>query len=381
MDTPPPTPTSTPGAQGATPALPPRPVMLEAFMERDPRYEGVFVTGVRTTGIFCRPTCAARKPRPENVEFFVGARDALEAGYRPCRRCRPLRPAGDAPDWLRPLLGAVEEDPARRWRDRDLRGMGLEPARVRRWFKAHHGMTFHAYSRARRLGEALGRIRDGDGVARAAFDAGYDSLSGFGEAFRKLAGQPPSEARDGPVVRVARIATPLGPVVAGATADAVVLLEFADRTALPRQVRLLAERTGWVFAPGHTPVLDALRDALEAYFAGEDVALSLPVDTPGTPFQRQVWAALREIPRGETRSYGEVARALGRPSAVRAVARANGANRVAILVPCHRVVGADGTMTGYGGGVWRKRRLLALEREGIPILPRGGGPEGGAVSG
>lgn len=343
--------------------LPTRPEMLEAFFERDPRYEGVFVTGVTSTGIFCRPTCTARKPNPDNVEFFSGPREALVAGYRPCKRCRPLSAAGRTPEWLRPLLARVEDDPTRRWTDADLRELGIEPSRVRRWFKAHHGMTFHAYSRARRLGEALGRIREGDGVSRAAFETGWDSLSGFGEAFRKLAGQSPSEAADGPVVRVARLATPLGQMVAGATDDAVVLLEFADRRALPRQVRLLAERTGWVFAPGTTPVLAALEEGLEAYFAGDDLAPELPVRTPGTPFQQRVWTALRAIPPGETRSYGDVAASLGRPSSVRAVARANGANRVAILVPCHRVIGADGTMTGYGGGVWRKRRLLALERE------------------
>jgi len=344
--------------------LPTRPEMLEAFFDRDPRYEGVFVTGVTSTGIFCRPTCTARKPKPENVEFFPGARDALVAGYRPCKRCRPLSAVGGAPGWLRPLLARVDDDPTRRWTDADLRDLGFEPSRVRRWFKAHHGMTFHAYSRARRLGEALGRIRAGDGVSRAAFETGWDSLSGFGEAFRKLAGQSPSEAADGPVVRVARLATPLGQMVAGATEDAVVLLEFADRRALPRQVRLLAARTGWIFAPGTTPMLGALDEALEVYFAGDEPVPELPVRTPGTPFQQEVWAALRTIPPGETRSYREVAEALGRPSAVRAVARANGANRVAILVPCHRVIGADGTMTGYGGGVWRKRRLLALERGG-----------------
>ena len=263
--------------------LPPRPEMLQAFLDRDPSYEGIFVTGVKTTGIFCRPTCPARKPRVENVEFFPGPRQALVAGYRPCCRCRPLRPAGGAPSWLRPLLREVEDDPTRRWSDQDLRDMGLHPARVRRWFKTHYGMTFHAYSRARRLGEALGRIREGDGVSRAAFDAGYDSLSGFGEAFRTLTGQPPTEVADGPVVRVTRMTTPLGPVVAGATEEAVVLLEFADRTALPRQVSGLARRTGWVFAPGSTPVLRALREALDAYFAGDEKA------------QAELYAILRPV--------------------------------------------------------------------------------------
>jgi AraC family transcriptional regulator of adaptative response/methylated-DNA-[protein]-cysteine methyltransferase len=255
----------------------------------------------------------------------------------------------------------VEEDPTRRWRDRDLRDRGLEPARVRRWFKAHHGMTFHAWSRARRLGEALGRISAGEGVARAAFDAGYDSLSGFGEAFRKVAGATPSEAADATVVRVARLPTPLGPMVAGATDGAVVLLEFVDRRGLPRQVELLSRRTGWVFLPGRTPLLDHLRAGLDRWFAGAAPLPDLPVETPGTAFQRRVWEVLRAIPPGETRSYGAVAEAVGRPGAARAVARAAGANRVALLVPCHRVVGGDGDLTGYAGGIWRKRRLLERE--------------------
>lgn len=343
-------------------ALPPRSEMLEAFLARDPSYEGIFVAAVRTTGIFCRPTCPARKPRPENVDFFHGPDEAREAGYRACLRCRPERSAGEPPAWLRPLLRRVEEEPDRRWRDRDLRTMGVSPSRVRRWFKENHGMTFHGWSRARRLGGALERIREGEGVARVAFDTGWDSLSGFGEAFRKMAGQPPTEAAEGPVVRVARFATPLGPMVAGAGDGSVVLLEFADRKGLPGQIRRLADRTGCVFAPGRTPVLDRLGAWLEGWFAGRMDAEEPPVETPGTPFQRKVWTALRAIPPGETRSYGEVAAALGRPSAVRAVARANGANRVALLVPCHRVVGADGSLTGYAGGLWRKRRLLELER-------------------
>ncbi len=343
--------------------------MLEAFLQRDSGYEGIFVTGVRTTGIFCRPTCPARKPRPENVEFFRGAREAAAAGYRPCRRCRPLEPAGGTPDWLRPLLDRVEDEPTRRWRDQDLRAMGLEPARVRRWFKAHHGLTFHAWSRARRLGEALERIQDGEGVSRVAFDVGWDSLSGFGEAFRKLAGQAPTEAAGGAVVRVRRLRTPLGPMVAGATEEALLLLEFADRRGLPGQLRALARRTDCVFAPGSSPLLDDLAGRLEAYFAGEPDALErdpLPLELPGTDFQRAVWAALRSIPRGRTRSYGEVAADLGRPGAARAVARANGQNRVAVLVPCHRVVGADGRLTGYAGGLWRKRWLLELEGAELP---------------
>lgn len=344
--------------------LPERAEMMDAFLSRDASYEGVFVTGVVTTGIFCRITCSARKPNPENVEFFPSAQQALLAGFRPCMRCRPLEPAGERPDWLRPLIRAVDADATRRWTDDDLRELGLEPTRVRRWFKGQHGMTFHAYSRARRLAAAMGRIKDGHEVTRAAFDSGYDSLSGFNEAFRKLAGAPPTVAADAPVVSVARIPTPLGVMVAAADPTRLYLLEFADRRMLATQLKTLARRTGCVFVPGGGPVLDETRRQLDAYFEGRLTDFDIPLRAPGTEFQERVWEALRAIPYGETRSYQDVARALGRESAVRAVARANGTNRLAVVIPCHRVIGADGALRGYGGGVWRKRRLLELERAG-----------------
>ena len=151
-------------------SLPPRPEMIEAFLGRDTRYEGIFLTAVKTTGIFCRPSCSARKPKPENVEFFAQAKDALDHGYRPCKRCRPMQPLDESPEWLQPLMDALESDPLKRWTDGDLRALDLEPERVRRWFKQHHGMTFHAYSRSRRLGGALGAMQAGDSQAHAAFD-------------------------------------------------------------------------------------------------------------------------------------------------------------------------------------------------------------------
>lgn len=348
-----------------THTLPPRPEMLRAFTRRDPAYEGVFLTAVRTTGIFCRPTCPARRPRPDNVEFFATSAEALLAGYRPCRRCRPMEPVGETPRWLAGLLREVDRDPARRWRDPDLRALGLDPSRVRRWFKAHHGMTFHAYSRARRLGTALGRIRRGDAVTPSAFDAGYDSLSGFNEAFRKLAGSSPTAAASrGETVSVTRIPTPLGPMVAAATEKALCLLEFADRRMLPTQLGRLNRYVPGVLTPGDNEVLRRVGGQLEEYFAGSRRTFDVPLRTPGTPFQERVWRELRKIPAGETVSYGALARRIGRPGAVRAVGRANGDNRVAILIPCHRVVGADGNLTGYGGGLWRKRRLLEIEGAG-----------------
>ncbi|MEQ1757015.1 MAG: methylated-DNA--[protein]-cysteine S-methyltransferase [Vicinamibacterales bacterium] len=341
--------------------LPSRRELLRAFNSRDESYEGVFVTAVRTTGIFCRPTCPARRPKPANVDFFATSRDALAAGYRPCRRCVPLSPAGRAPSWLAPLLDAVEREPARRWRDEDLRRLGLSPSRIARWFKAHHGVTFHAYSRLRRLGGALGHIKKGTGVTMAAGDAGYESLSAFNEAFLKFAGESPRQARDRAVVHVVRIESPVGPLLLGATDTALVLLEFVDRRLLPAQISRVAKALDCVFAPGETPVLRRVRGQLDEYFAGRRREFDVPMTMTGTPFQVSVWNALLKIPSGATRSYKDIAEAIGRPEAVRAVARANGDNRMAIVIPCHRVIGSDGKLVGYGGGLWRKQRLLELE--------------------
>lgn len=346
------------------PELPARSTMLRAFAERDPSFEGIFYTAVRTTGIFCRPTCSARKPKPENVEFFPSPREALLAGYRPCRRCRPLANS-TAPGWVDDLLSAVDSDPTRRWRDQDLRDRGLDPATVRRWFQNEHGMTFHAYSRARRLTAAMGHLRQGGAVIDAAFDSGFESLSGFGDALQKLTGRSPSDSRDLEPTTITRITTPLGTMVAAASEDAVVLLEFADRRMLPRQLQTLTRRLDTVLVPGTSPLLTELGRQLDAYMEGRLGQFDVPVHAPGTPFQETVWEELRRIPSGETRSYADVAQAIGRPTATRAVARANGDNRIAILIPCHRVVAADGSLSGYGGGVWRKRRLLELEGVGV----------------
>jgi len=344
-----------------TATLPPRAELVAAFFAGDAAYDGVFVAAVRTTRIFCRPTCRARKPRPEHVEFFATPGAALRAGYRPCRRCRPTEPAGAPPAWLAALLRDVEAEPERRWRAADLRARGLDPGRVRRWFQRHHGMSFHAWGRARRLGLALHRIQGGASVVTAALDHGYDSLSGFNDAFRRLIGEPPRDARTRTRVVVAPIPTPLGTMLAGATDGALCLLEFADRRMLEAQLRRLQHRLACAIVPGRNDVIGRTAEELEGYFAGRLRAFGVPLTTPGTPFQQEVWRRLRAIPYGATLSYAELAREVGRPRAVRAVARANGDNRLAILIPCHRVVGADGALTGYGGGLWRKRRLLELE--------------------
>lgn len=336
--------------------------MIAAFLARDATYDGLFFTGVRTTGIFCRPTCSARKPKPENVEFFPTTGDALGAGYRPCLRCHPMQPADQAPDWLQPLLNAIEADPSARLRDADLRARGLDPGRVRRWFQRTHGMTFQAYGRARRLGHAFTEIREGKPVTETAFEHGFDSLSGFNSAFARFMGDAPSASKDRLLIHVTRILTPLGPMMAAASESALHLLEFTDRRMLETQLERLGKKTGAVLAPGRNALLDQTEGELAAYFDGTRTAFTLPLAPAATDFQQTVWDALETIPYGETRSYADQAVMIDRPTAVRAVARANGDNPIAIVIPCHRVVGSDGTLTGYGGGLHRKQFLLDLER-------------------
>ena len=341
--------------------LPPADQMFEAFAGRDAAYDGVFFTGVRTTGIFCRPTCRARKPKRENIEFFPTAHEAPVHGYRPCRVCHPLTPSGDMPEWVTTVVDGVHASPTARMKDADLRRQGVDPVRLRRWFKSNLGMTFHDYCRSLRVGRALSAISQGDTATGAAFDAGYESLSGFSDAVRSLAGGSPSRVSAGAPVMLSSIPTPLGTMIAGATDDALALLEFTDRRGMDGQMKALATRTGRAILAGRTPIHEQLVAELAEYFGGTRRNFETPLFTPGTPFQVRVWDALLAIPFGETRSYAEQAAHVGNPEAVRAVARANGANRITILIPCHRVIGADGRLTGYGGGLWRKQRLLDLE--------------------
>jgi AraC family transcriptional regulator of adaptative response/methylated-DNA-[protein]-cysteine methyltransferase len=334
--------------------------MERAYQRSDASYDGVFYLGVRTTGIFCRPSCPARKPKPENVEFFAMPKEALFAGYRPCLRCRPLE-GDEAPPWVARLLARVERRPDSRIHERDLRTMGVEPARVRRYFHTRYGLTFQAYCRARRLAQAFERIRQGGSLDDAVFETGYESHSGFREAFHKTFGQPPGKTSEADCIRLAWLDTPLGPMIAGATDGGICFLDFTDRRMLEHQLMALRRRFKAGLAPGRHAHLTTLRRELAEYFAGKRQDFDVPLEMRGTAFEMRVWQELQRIPYGETRSYSEMAQRVGRPAAVRAVGHANGLNTISVIVPCHRVVGKNGDLVGYGGGLWRKRRLLHLE--------------------
>jgi AraC family transcriptional regulator of adaptative response/methylated-DNA-[protein]-cysteine methyltransferase len=343
--------------------------MYRALVDRDASYDGLFFVAVKSTGIFCRPVCPARKPKAENVEYFATSGDAIRAGYRACRRCRPLDANGATPDWVTRLRDAVDRSPGGRLTDDDLRGMSIDPARARRWFKRRYGMTFHAYHRAWRVGRALGDVRRGRALPGAGVPHGFESESGFREACTRLFGAPPGRSRSTTILLARWLDTPLGAMLAIASDDGLALLEFVDRRGLERQVTTLRTRLDAVVVPGDNDHLAATSDALAGYFAGDPAELDLALHLVGTPFQLAVWAALRRIPRGGTISYATLAERVGRPGASRAVGRANGDNRIAIVVPCHRVVRSDGTLCGYAGGLRRKQWLLHHE-ETTATFPR-----------
>ena len=336
--------------------------MQRAVRRRDGSYDGVFFLAVRTTGIFCRPSCPSRKPLARNCEYFATARDALLAGYRPCKRCRPMDTDGRPPRWVERLLATVETRLERRFRDRDLRGMSIDPARARRYFKRHYGMTFQAYHRARRMGGAMKAIRSGEKLDDVALGHGYGSNSGFREAFGRTFGRTPGRSRQADCIVTTTIESPVGRLIVCATGEAVCLLEFNDRRALETQFATLRKRLGCAIVPGENGPIRKLKAELSRYFAGRLRRFTVPIVYPGTEFQRAVWEGLLEIPYGRTVSYDQVAAAIGRPGAHRAVGTANGKNRIAIVIPCHRVVNKDGKLGGYGGGLWRKEFLLGLEQ-------------------
>jgi AraC family transcriptional regulator of adaptative response/methylated-DNA-[protein]-cysteine methyltransferase len=333
-----------------------------AIGKQDTRYEGAFITAVKTTGIFCRPSCRARKPKAENVVFYRSAQEALQHGYRPCKVCKPMEMLDKTPDYIKSVIKELQQNPYLRLKDQDLRERGIEPSRIRRWFKGHHNITFHAYQRMLRINHAFNSMAGGESVTDSALGSGYDSLSGFNHSFRSIFGQAPTAGGAKTVLNITRFTTPLGPMFACASPKGICLLEFTDRRMLETEFKDLRKRLKAVILPGPNPHLIRVQEEMQEYFAGQRKEFTVPLDYPGTDFQRAVWDLLLTIPYGDTRSYKEQARLLGKPKAVRAVGSANGHNRISIIIPCHRVVGSDGSLTGYGGGLHRKKWLLEFER-------------------
>ena len=336
--------------------------MYRASYEKNSDFEGVFWMAVKTTGIFCRPTCTARKPKPENVEFFDNTKDAIQKGYRPCKVCKPLVNPDETPLDIRKLLIELSENPGLKLKDVDLVERGLQPITVKRWFLKHHGMTFHAFQRMFKINSAFKKLQQGENVLDVALDNGYESLSGFNDSFKNVFGVSPKNSKMEKIVDLKRIETPLGTMIACANENGICMLEFSDRKALPTELKDISKHFDANIVQGENPHFKTLEKELEEYFEGKLKDFTVPLAPVRTDFQKKVWEILRTIPYGTTRTYQQQADILGNPKAVRAVANANGLNKISIIIPCHRVIGSNGTLTGYGGGIWRKQKLLELEK-------------------
>lgn len=275
----------------------------QALLDKNPEFEGVFYVGVKTTGVFCRPTCPARKPKFENCAFFATAKEALLASFRPCKRCQLLSHPNQVSSLIQRLLTAIEENPEKRWKDADFRTLSVDASTARRQFKKRFGMTFVEYARARRMGLAMKQIRNGGSVIDVQLASGYESGSGFRDAFSQIMGAAPSLSKNTNVLKASWLDTPLGPMIAIADETALYLLEFVDRRGLELEIERLRKRTKLAIVPGHTPIISKIENELSDYFEGKLMKFKTPLFFLGSPFQKQVWQALQNIPYGETYSY------------------------------------------------------------------------------
>jgi AraC family transcriptional regulator of adaptative response/methylated-DNA-[protein]-cysteine methyltransferase len=336
----------------------------QAVLDRDARYDGRFVFGVRTTGIYCKPSCPARHPRPENVVFFTAPKQAEIAGYRACKRCRPNTLGLREPnlELIQRVCRALEARPDDPPTLADLaKQFHLSPYHLQRTFKRLVGVTPKQYTLALRAQRLKDELRDSDTVTTAAFNAGFNGLSRLYE--QPALGMTPDRYRRGGAaleIGYAVVESPLGWLLVAATAQGICSVKLGDS---PRALEAeLRNEFAAATLQSDPPNLRRWVGEIVDYLRGEQPHLDLPTDVRATAFQRRVWEELRRIPPGETRSYSAVAEALGKPKAARAVARACALNPTALVVPCHRVVGEDGQLRGYRWGLERKRRLLEQEK-------------------
>jgi AraC family transcriptional regulator of adaptative response/methylated-DNA-[protein]-cysteine methyltransferase len=338
----------------------------DAVARRDRDQDGRFVFAVRTTGIYCRPSCPARRPRRDNVRFFPLPEAAERAGFRACRRCRP-RDVGRvdaAAALVRRACALLQEDRGEAWAlDALAAEVGVSARHLHRLFKDRLGVSPRQYAEALRMGSLKSRLRKGDAVTQALYEAGFGSSSRLYDDVQGRLGMTPGTYRRGGRgvrIRYTVAACPLGHVLVAATERGIAAVRLGDRAdALERDLR--EEYASAELLRDDAGLADRV-DAVLGLISGRAPDRELPLDVQATAFQQRVWQELRAIPAGETRTYGEVARRLGRPGAARAVARACASNPVALVVPCHRVVPASGSAGGYRWGTARKEALLSAER-------------------
>ena len=328
-----------------------------AFMRRDRSWDGRVIGAVSTTGIYCKPSCPARRPKREHVTFFAAAEEARAAGYRPCLRCKPDEVGRDreAVASAVKIIEAAEEAPNL---EELAQAVGYAPHHFQRLFKRDLGVSPAEYARALRKRRSEAALKANGRVTDAVYEAGYGAPSSFYSDAKERLGMTPSAWRDGgrgETIRWTHFDSPLGQMLIAATSKGICRLTFDDTEDSLR--RLFPKATIVEDDGGLKELVEGALAAIERPLAMPD----LPIDVAGTAFQEAVWRELRKIPAGETRSYAEIAAAIGHPKAVRAVGSANGDNHICVLIPCHRVIRSDGSLGGYGGGIERKKKLLAAE--------------------
>lgn len=334
----------------------------KALVDRNASYVGIFFVGVKTTSVFCIATCRARKPKFENVAFYTSYKSALEAGFRPCKICRPTENANEAPKQVEAAIHMVRNNPKEKVSDEQLKLNNISPELVRRWFNKNYGMTFQAFQRMYRMNNALIELKSGKKATDTAFESGYESLSGFGYTYKKLVGKSPKHSLEKNIILISRTTTPLGPMFICATDRGICLLEFVDKEKLEKEFSDIQKHLKAKIIAGENEHSKQAKKEISEYFDGQRKTFDVALDMPGTDFQSTVWHALLLISYGQTVSYQQQADTINKPTATRAVASANGANRIAIIVPCHRVIGKNGQLTGYAGGLERKRWLINHEK-------------------
>ena len=336
--------------------------MSTTLFEDDPVFEKELLSASRVNGLFCKPTCPEAGKSQEETEQISGVAACLLKGYLPCRLCNPAVVPGQTPPETEQLIKELSTNPSVKFREYDLKKRGIDPAKLRAWFLRQHGITFHSYQRMLRINSAFRRKKRIENYSTPPLLTEEPSGDENG-AFSAVFGVAPADGKKRGTIILKRIETPLGTMIACSTEKGLSLLEFGDRRMLETELKSLVKIFNANIIQGESELFNEVEKQLGEYFAGSRKEFSIPLDTPGTPFQEKVWEVLQTIPYGTTRSYLAQAEAIGNPGSVRAVAGANGMNRVSIIIPCHRVIGSDGKLTGYGGGLWRKQYLLELERE------------------
>ncbi|MCF6346942.1 MAG: methylated-DNA--[protein]-cysteine S-methyltransferase [Flavobacteriaceae bacterium] len=329
---------------------------------RNIKYDGIFFTAVKTTGIFCHPSCRARIPKAKNVIFYDTIDEALQNGFRPCKICKPMEKIGETPIYVKGIIAELQQNPHKKISDEQLKLKGIEPHTIRRWFKKNYNITFHSFQRMLRINYAFTNIRNGNSITHSAFESGYESLSGFNESYRSLFGESASKSKNKTVINVLRFSSPIGSIIACATEKGLCFLGFIGQKKIEKQFDEIQKQFNAIILPGKNIHLTNVKKEITEYFDGNRKIFSVSLDIVGTDFRKKAWNELMNIPYGKTVSYKEQAIAIDNKKAVRAVASSNGANKISIIIPCHRVVGSNGSLTGYLGGLHKKSWLLNFEK-------------------